>query len=88
MLFKRKIGVDIRMILKMPTEKRTSEHIKFICASLRDHVPMFQEFPINIQNSLAKVAILQEIEENRVIIRENQIAHNYYFIVSGVGKKI
>jgi signal-transduction protein with cAMP-binding, CBS, and nucleotidyltransferase domain len=72
------------MMLKMPPEKRTSDHIKLICVALRDHVPLFQEFPVNIQNSIAKVANLQEIEENRVIIRENQIAHNYYFIVSGV----
>jgi CRP-like cAMP-binding protein len=72
------------MMLKMPPEKRTSDHLKLICVALRDHVPLFQEFPLNIQNSIAKVASLQEVEESRVIIRENQLAHNYYFIVSGV----
>ena len=82
---RRNIGDEVKMMLKMAPEKRTNDHIKLICVSLRDHVPLFQEFPINIQNSIAKVANLQEIEENRVIIRENQIAHNYYFIVSGVG---
>jgi hypothetical protein len=79
---------EVKMMLKMSTEKRSNEHIKSICAALRDHVPLFQEFPVNIQNSIAKVSQIQEIEEGRVIIRENQVAHNYYFIVSGVGKII
>ncbi|CAF0950705.1 unnamed protein product [Brachionus calyciflorus] len=78
------ISEEIKWILKMPPEKRTSNHIKEICTALIEAVPEFTEFTPRIQKSIAQLALLQEFETGRIIIRQNHRADNYYFIVSGV----
>jgi CRP-like cAMP-binding protein len=78
---------EAKLILKMPVERRTDEYVKLAVASLIEAVPEYEDFPNNIQKSIARVAMLQEFEAGRVIIRQNHKADNFYFIVSGISKQ-
>ena len=75
---------EAKKILKQPIEKRTDEHINLVLSFLNQLVPEFNEFTPHIQKSIIRQATLQEFESGRIIIRQNHIAHNYYFIISGV----
>jgi hypothetical protein len=44
------------------------------------------EFPLQRQYALARVAILEEFERGRVILREGHRAEKFYLIVDGVSK--
>ena len=75
---------EAKRILKMPIETRTAEHIKTACSALIDAVPDFEEFSVEMQNSIVKVSLLQEFQAGRIIIRQNHKADNFYMIVSGI----
>lgn len=42
------------------------------------------EFPLQRQYALARIAILEEFERGRVILREGHRAEKFYLIVDGV----
>ena len=44
------------------------------------------EFPLQRQYALARIAILEEFERGRVILREGHRAEKFYLIVDGVSK--
>jgi hypothetical protein len=44
------------------------------------------EFPLQRQYALARVALLEEFERGRVILREGHRAEKFYLIVDGVSK--
>lgn len=46
----------------------------------------FAEFPLRRQYALARIAILEEFERGRVILREGHRAEKFYLIVDGVSK--
>ena len=46
----------------------------------------FSEFPLRRQYALARIAILEEFERGRVILREGHRAEKFYLIVDGVSK--
>jgi hypothetical protein len=58
--------------------------IKSVCSSLSEVVPDFSDFPMKIQQAIAKFGVLQEFETGRIIIRQNHKADNFYFIISGI----
>jgi hypothetical protein len=44
------------------------------------------EFPLQRQYALARIAILEEFERGRVILREGHRAEKFYLIVDGISK--
>ena len=80
------ISDEVKRILKLPHEKRTDDLVKIALSSIIDSVPEFEDYPIEMQNSIIKVALLQEFQAGRVIIRQNHRADNFYLIVSGISK--
>jgi len=72
-----------RMILTTLPEQRTEEDRNYALKRLRAAVDEFAEFPLAMQQALAKVAWLDEFEPKRVIIRQGHTAENFYFMVSG-----
>ncbi|CAF2120816.1 unnamed protein product [Rotaria magnacalcarata] len=78
------IGRDIRTILKSDPATRTEDDIRMIAVGLGQTVSSFTEFPLQRQYALARVAILEEFERGRVILREGHVAEKFYLIVDGI----
>ncbi len=78
------LSEEAKRILRTPIETRTAENIKTACSALIDAVPDFEDFPVDMQNSIVKVSLLQEFQAGRIIIRQNHKADNFYMIVSGI----
>lgn len=59
-----------------------------IVVGLGQTISSFTEFPLQRQYALARIAILEEFERGRVILREGHRAEKFYLIVDGVSKFI
>ncbi|CAF1265586.1 unnamed protein product [Rotaria sordida] len=78
------IGRNIRKLLKSDPATRTDDDIRMIVVGLGQTVSSFTEFPLQRQYALARVAILEEFERGRVILREGHRAEKFYLIVDGI----
>ncbi|CAF2874434.1 unnamed protein product [Rotaria sp. Silwood2] len=78
------IGRNIRKILKTDPATRSEEDIRMSVVGLGQTVASFTEFPLQRQYALARVAILEEFERGRVILREGHRAEKFYLIVDGI----
>ena len=43
------------------------------------------QFPVNIQKRIAKYSFYQEFDSPRVVVREGDVGHAYYMVISGIG---
>ncbi|KAK7011448.1 cyclic nucleotide-binding domain-containing protein 2-like isoform X1 [Biomphalaria glabrata] len=76
------LSSEVRSILKLHPDRRTQEQIQTTVFGLQS-IPSFAEYPLHMQEKLAKVAWLDIVTPNRTIIRQGHFAENFYFIVSG-----
>ncbi|CAF1152595.1 unnamed protein product [Adineta steineri] len=78
------IGRNIRKILKSDPATRTEEEIRLAVVGLGQTISSFTEFPLQRQYALARIAILEEFERGRVILREGHRAEKFYLVVDGI----
>ncbi|XP_063286901.1 cyclic nucleotide-binding domain-containing protein 2-like [Pelobates fuscus] len=77
------VSSDAQSILSSPPQKRTPEGIKLAMLSLRATVNSYAEYPVNIQENIAKVGWYERFGPGRVIIRQGHVAQNFYLILAG-----
>lgn len=61
---------------------RLEEDIKWTCSNLR-MLKSFAAFPANIQLIMTRIGWLITVEQDKVVIRQGQEAHYFYFLMSG-----
>ncbi|XP_059172479.1 cyclic nucleotide-binding domain-containing protein 2-like [Physella acuta] len=76
------LSSEVRGILGLHPTDRTPERIQTAMFGLQS-IPSFAEYPLHMQEKLAKVAWLDIVTPNRTIIRQGHFAENFYFIVTG-----
>ncbi|GFN82200.1 cyclic nucleotide-binding domain-containing protein 2-like, partial [Plakobranchus ocellatus] len=77
------VSAEAKAILSLEPGQRSAQQLRQALASLRQAVEEFSEFPITMQESLARVGRYEHFEAKRVIIRQGHLAENFYFILSG-----
>ncbi|RUS86813.1 hypothetical protein EGW08_005409 [Elysia chlorotica] len=77
------VSTEAKAILSLEPGQRSQQQLRQALASLRQAVEEFSEFPITMQESLARVGRYEHFEAKRVIIRQGHLAENFYFILSG-----
>ncbi|XP_033742226.1 cyclic nucleotide-binding domain-containing protein 2-like [Pecten maximus] len=76
------ISTEVKTILSLPSEERTPEQIQTAMFGLQS-LRSFAEYPLHMQEKLAKVAWFEIVPAKRIIIRQGHFAENFYFILSG-----
>ncbi|XP_069129509.1 cyclic nucleotide-binding domain-containing protein 2-like [Argopecten irradians] len=76
------ISTEVKTILSLPSEERTPEQIQTAMFGLQS-LRSFAEYPLHMQEKLAKVAWFEVVPAKRIIIRQGHFAENFYFILSG-----
>ncbi|GFR98316.1 cAMP-dependent protein kinase regulatory subunit [Elysia marginata] len=76
------ISSEVKNILRKPSNRRTPEDIQTAIFGLQS-LPSFAEYPLHMQEKLAKVAWYEIVTPMRTIIRQGHFAENFYFILSG-----
>ncbi|XP_070212393.1 cyclic nucleotide-binding domain-containing protein 2-like isoform X1 [Littorina saxatilis] len=76
------ISNEVKSILNMPPASRSQEQIQTAMYGLQS-LPSFAEYPLHMQEKLAKVAWYEVVPPKRTIIRQGHYAENFYFILSG-----
>ncbi|GFN75392.1 CAMP-dependent protein kinase regulatory subunit [Plakobranchus ocellatus] len=76
------VSSEVKNILRQPPSRRTPEQIQTAIFGLQS-LPSFAEYPLHMQEKLAKVAWYEIVTPMRTIIRQGHFAENFYFILSG-----
>ncbi|XP_046355266.1 cyclic nucleotide-binding domain-containing protein 2-like [Haliotis rufescens] len=76
------ISNEVKHILSLPSDERSSEQVQTAMFGLQS-LRSFAEYPLHMQEKLAKVAWYEVIPPKRIIIRQGHYAENFYFILSG-----
>lgn len=76
------LSTDTKMILTTPSEDRTPEQVQTAMFGLQS-LRSYAEYPLHMQEKLAKVAWYEIVAPKRIIIRQGHFAENFYFILSG-----
>ncbi|PVD30765.1 hypothetical protein C0Q70_10040 [Pomacea canaliculata] len=76
------VSSEVKNILSMPPSFRSQEQIQTAMYGLQS-LPSFAEYPLHMQEKLAKVAWYEVVPPKRTIIRQGHYAENFYFILSG-----
>jgi len=58
--------------------------VRFVTLSLNFCVPEFLTFPIHMQRKISQLAVYQEYEPTRVVVRQGHLPLNYYIVLSGM----
>ncbi|KAK3099949.1 hypothetical protein FSP39_012359 [Pinctada imbricata] len=76
------ISNEVKQILSLPSEQRSPEQVQTAMFGLQI-MRSFAEYPLHMQEKLAKVAWFEVVPPKRIIIRQGHIAENFYFVLSG-----
>ncbi|OWF55628.1 cyclic nucleotide-binding domain-containing protein 2-like isoform X2 [Mizuhopecten yessoensis] len=76
------ISTEVKTILSLPSEERTPDQIQTAMFGLQS-LRSFAEYPLHMQEKLAKVAWFEVVPAKRIIIRQGHFAENFYFILAG-----
>ncbi|KAL3877149.1 hypothetical protein ACJMK2_034898 [Sinanodonta woodiana] len=77
-----RLPAEARNILKRPQQLRTKKDNQYLQIILRS-IRAFAEYPNKMQSSLCQVGWYEAYEPKRVIVRQGQPPHAFYFILSG-----
>nr|XP_033804475.1 cyclic nucleotide-binding domain-containing protein 2-like [Geotrypetes seraphini] len=80
----RMISSEAQLVLSSPPENRTSEGIKLAISSLRAIIDSYAEYPMHIQEKLARAGWYECFGPGRVIIRQGHVPQNFFLILSGI----
>ncbi|XP_055881246.1 uncharacterized protein LOC106077032 isoform X1 [Biomphalaria glabrata] len=73
---------EVRRILTLPSDQRTDDDIYCAMIGLRG-IRTIAEYPIRMQQYLAKFGTIQCFEPNKVIVLQGRIPEAFYFVLSG-----
>ncbi|XP_067661228.1 cyclic nucleotide-binding domain-containing protein 2-like [Haliotis asinina] len=76
------ISSEVKHILSLPSDERSPDQVQTAMFGLQS-LRSFAEYPLHMQEKLAKVAWYEVIPPKRIIIRQGHYAENFYFILSG-----
>lgn len=79
------LSKDLCSLLTLVPESRSENEVDLIRISLQ-RIKSFIEYPLNMQQKIARCAIYQKIPAKHVIIRQGQYAESFYFIINGHAK--
>ncbi|KAK3591738.1 hypothetical protein CHS0354_019508 [Potamilus streckersoni] len=77
-----RLPAEARNLLKRPQHLRTKKDNQYLQIILRS-IKAFAEYPNKMQTSLCQVGWYEAYEPKRVIVRQGQPPHTFYFILSG-----
>ncbi|XP_071510911.1 uncharacterized protein [Diadema antillarum] len=77
------LSAEVKRIMTKEVEDRTPEEINKALICLRSVLDTFCEFPIKMQEAMAKFGWYNSLEKRRVIIRQGHRAENFYLMLSG-----
>ncbi|CAK9796531.1 Cyclic nucleotide-binding domain-containing protein 2 [Anthophora plagiata] len=79
---KLELTLQDRSVLLTKTEERSSEDRKYIY-ELFNKFQVFRKYPDRLREILAGVCFYQYLRPGRVIVRQDRVAENLYFILNG-----
>ncbi|XP_030055209.1 cyclic nucleotide-binding domain-containing protein 2 [Microcaecilia unicolor] len=79
----RMISSDAQLVLSSPPANRTSEGIKLAMLSLRGIIDSYAQYPVHIQEKLARAGWYECFGPGRVVIRQGHVPQNFFLILSG-----
>ena len=71
-----------RAALAKPVLDRTKSDAKVLLAII-NRIHCFEGYPKKVRTSIARHLHLDQLERNRVVIRQGHLGHSFYFIVKG-----
>lgn len=77
-----KLTVETTLTLTLPVESRSPESVRRALTEL-EVIQAFTEYPLHMQEKLAKTAWCQEVDAKKMILKEGHYAESFYFILSG-----
>lgn len=77
-----KISKEVKQLLTTRPDVRTSDQLQTVLYALQT-LESFSELPLHMQQDVCKVAWLQSLPPNKVIIKQDHVAENFYFIING-----
>jgi len=77
-----KISKEVKQLLNSRPEMRTGDQLQTVLYALQT-LEAFSELPLHMQQDVCKVAWLQSLPPNKIIIKQDHIAENFYFIING-----
>eukprot|EP00057_Strongylocentrotus_purpuratus_P009719 XP_011664193.1 PREDICTED: uncharacterized protein LOC582848 isoform X1 [Strongylocentrotus purpuratus] len=77
------LSCETKRILSKESSERTPEEVQKALVSLRNTLDAFCEFPVQMQQSIAKFGFYNKLEKRRIIIREGYRAENFHLMLSG-----
>ncbi|XP_078371606.1 uncharacterized protein LOC144655264 isoform X1 [Oculina patagonica] len=77
-----KISKEVKQLLSSRPEERTSDQLQTVLYALQT-LESFSELPLHMQQDVCKVAWLQSLPPNKIIIKQDHVADNFYFIING-----
>ena len=69
----------VKRILKSDVKSRTKDDVNIATMFLN-----FDDYPYEKQIAIAKAALFEEYEPQRIILRQNKYQRNFYFIIQGM----
>ncbi|KAH3840803.1 cyclic nucleotide-binding domain-containing protein 2-like [Dreissena polymorpha] len=76
------LSTETKSILTTDPAERTPEQVQTAMFGLQC-LRSYAEYPLHMQEKLAKVAWYEVVAPKRIIIRQGHIAENFYFVLSG-----
>ncbi|KAL4230484.1 hypothetical protein ACF0H5_010866 [Mactra antiquata] len=76
------LSSETKTVLTTPSDRRTPEMVQTAMFGLQS-LRSYAEYPLHMQEKLAKVAWYEVVAPKRIIIRQGHFAENFYFILSG-----
>lgn len=77
-----KISKEVQQFLSSRPDERTSYQLQTILYALQT-LESFSDLPLHMQQDVCKVAWLQSLPPNKIIIKQDHVADNFYFIING-----
>nr|XP_054755092.1 uncharacterized protein LOC129261082 [Lytechinus pictus] len=77
------LSLEVKRILMKEPSDRSHEEVKKALILLRTTLDAFCEFPVQMQQSIAKFGFYNKLEKRRVIVREGHRADNFHLMLSG-----
>ncbi|KAK2563144.1 Cyclic nucleotide-binding domain-containing protein 2 [Acropora cervicornis] len=76
------ISKEVKQLLTSYPVERSNDQLQTVLYALQT-LESFSELPLHMQQDVCKIAWLQSLPSNRIIIKQDHAADNFYFIING-----
>lgn len=76
------ISKEVKQLLTSYPVERSNDQLQTVLYALQT-LESFSELPLHMQQDVCKIAWLQSLPPNRIIIKQDHAADNFYFIING-----